>query len=108
MCPSRPKHRSDELPHAGLILILRGSGLILMLPSLLFLRGAIFCPYIFFFRYTEALQLVSEDEEALRLTLYRNRSLVRLKLEEYEGAEADCTLGMKIDIRRHKISVSGS
>ncbi|GMT34769.1 hypothetical protein PFISCL1PPCAC_26066, partial [Pristionchus fissidentatus] len=41
--------------------------------------------------YTEALQLVSSDEAALRLTLYRNRSLVRIKLDEFEGAEADCT-----------------
>ncbi|GMT03836.1 hypothetical protein PENTCL1PPCAC_26010, partial [Pristionchus entomophagus] len=42
-------------------------------------------------KYTEAIQLLSEDETALRLALYKNRSLVRLKLEEYEGAEADCT-----------------
>ncbi|GMR33986.1 hypothetical protein PMAYCL1PPCAC_04181 [Pristionchus mayeri] len=42
-------------------------------------------------KYTEALQLMSEDETKLRLDLYRNRSLARLKLDEYEGAEADCT-----------------
>ena len=44
-------------------------------------------------RYTQALQLTTDEEKTLRATLYRNRSLARLKTEDYEGAEADATKG---------------
>ncbi|TKR96832.1 hypothetical protein L596_010794 [Steinernema carpocapsae] len=45
--------------------------------------------------YTSALQL--DPEPKLRATLYRNRSLARLKLEEYEGCEGDCTKALEFD-----------
>lgn len=41
--------------------------------------------------YTEALLLQPEKE--LKSILYRNRAMTRLKVEDYEGAEADCDKG---------------
>uniref|UniRef100_A0A1I7RKR3 TPR_REGION domain-containing protein n=2 Tax=Bursaphelenchus xylophilus TaxID=6326 RepID=A0A1I7RKR3_BURXY len=45
--------------------------------------------------YTEALQL--QPENALRIVLYRNRAMVRLKIEDYEGAENDCDKVLELD-----------
>uniref|UniRef100_A0A0K0DQY0 TPR_REGION domain-containing protein n=1 Tax=Angiostrongylus cantonensis TaxID=6313 RepID=A0A0K0DQY0_ANGCA len=45
--------------------------------------------------YTDALHLTSDDDKTLRATLYRNRSLSRLKQGDFEGAESDCTKGMR-------------
>ncbi|KAK6014542.1 tetratricopeptide repeat protein, partial [Ostertagia ostertagi] len=47
--------------------------------------------------YTEALQLTNEDDKALRAVLYRNRSLSRLKEEDFEGAESDATKALEYD-----------
>uniref|UniRef100_A0A0N5AQ81 Protein unc-45 homolog B n=1 Tax=Syphacia muris TaxID=451379 RepID=A0A0N5AQ81_9BILA len=44
--------------------------------------------------YTAALQIHPDDE--LKATIYRNRALVRLKLEDYEGCESDATNGTLI------------
>jgi tetratricopeptide (TPR) repeat protein len=41
--------------------------------------------------YTEALQL--QPDKQLKCVLYRNRAMVRLKIEDYEGAETDCDKG---------------
>lgn len=41
--------------------------------------------------YNEALQL--DPDQKLRLILYKNRAQVKLKMEDYEGAEDDCTKG---------------
>jgi hypothetical protein len=50
--------------------------------------------------YNEAFLLLtatngSEDHQSLRLALYKNRALARLRLEDHEGAEADCDRGEK-------------
>ncbi|KAK0423976.1 hypothetical protein QR680_008441 [Steinernema hermaphroditum] len=45
--------------------------------------------------YTAALQLNPEAE--LRATLYKNRSFARLKLEEFEGCEHDCTKALEFN-----------
>jgi tetratricopeptide (TPR) repeat protein len=42
--------------------------------------------------YTNALQLQPEDVK-LKAIIYRNRAMVRLRIEDYEGAESDCTKG---------------
>ncbi|VDK33074.1 unnamed protein product [Anisakis simplex] len=42
-------------------------------------------------QYTSALQLAPEPE--LRATIYRNRALVRLKMDDAEGCESDATNG---------------
>ncbi|KAK5975120.1 Protein unc-45 B [Trichostrongylus colubriformis] len=47
--------------------------------------------------YTEALQLTGEGDKALRALLYRNRSLSRLKQEDFEGAESDATKALEYD-----------
>ncbi|KAK5964585.1 Protein unc-45 B [Trichostrongylus colubriformis] len=47
--------------------------------------------------YTEALQLTGEGDKALRALLYRNRSLSRLKQEDFEGAESDATIALEYD-----------
>ena len=41
--------------------------------------------------YGKALTL--KPNEKLRLTLLKNRAMARLKLEDFEGAEADCDEG---------------
>ncbi|VDO40269.1 unnamed protein product [Haemonchus placei] len=41
--------------------------------------------------YTDALQLTNENDKELRAVLYRNRSLLRLKQNDFEGAESDAT-----------------
>uniref|UniRef100_A0A0N5BDT4 TPR_REGION domain-containing protein n=1 Tax=Strongyloides papillosus TaxID=174720 RepID=A0A0N5BDT4_STREA len=46
--------------------------------------------------YTAGLQVVGEDKK-LRCTLYRNRAMVRFKIDDYEGAEDDCTKALEID-----------
>ena len=46
------------------------------------------------FRYTEALQLVTEDDKQLKAVLHRNRALTRLKRDDFEGAEQDATKGI--------------
>ncbi|VDM62304.1 unnamed protein product [Angiostrongylus costaricensis] len=45
--------------------------------------------------YTDALQLTTNDDKTLRATLYRNRSLSRLKQGDFEGAESDCTKALE-------------
>ncbi|KAL6727889.1 hypothetical protein Aduo_009727 [Ancylostoma duodenale] len=47
--------------------------------------------------YTEALQLTSENDKALRAALYRNRSLTRLKRDDFEGTESDATKALEYD-----------
>jgi tetratricopeptide (TPR) repeat protein len=42
--------------------------------------------------YTKALEL-QPDNNKLRMVLYKNRAMTRLKLEDYEGAEMDCDRG---------------
>lgn len=42
--------------------------------------------------YTTALELEPDGE--LKATLYRNRAIVKLKLEDYEGCETDATRGL--------------
>ncbi|XGW02377.1 hypothetical protein V3C99_014424 [Haemonchus contortus] len=41
--------------------------------------------------YADALQLTEENDEELRAVIYRNRSLLRLKQDDFEGAESDAT-----------------
>lgn len=41
--------------------------------------------------YAKALELASETSE--KVVLYKNRAMARLKLEDFEGAEADCSAG---------------
>lgn len=41
--------------------------------------------------YTQALEL--EPEKKLKATLYRNRAMVRLKMDDFEGCETDATRG---------------
>ncbi|CAJ0571281.1 unnamed protein product, partial [Mesorhabditis spiculigera] len=48
-------------------------------------------------KYTESLQLCTDDDAGLRVTLYRNRSLARLKLDDFEGAELDATKAIEAD-----------
>ncbi|CAJ0956400.1 unnamed protein product, partial [Mesorhabditis belari] len=48
-------------------------------------------------RYTEALQLCTESDKQLRVTLYRNRALARLKNEDFEGAEDDASKAVEAD-----------
>ncbi|KAK6034310.1 tetratricopeptide repeat protein [Cooperia oncophora] len=47
--------------------------------------------------YTEALQLASDSDKSLRALLYRNRSLSRLKQDDFEGAESDATKALEYD-----------
>ncbi|WKY17126.1 hypothetical protein Q1695_001614 [Nippostrongylus brasiliensis] len=47
--------------------------------------------------YTEALQLTSDEDKTLRAVLYRNRSLSRLKQDDFEGAETDATKALEYD-----------
>ncbi|EPB73782.1 tetratricopeptide repeat protein [Ancylostoma ceylanicum] len=47
--------------------------------------------------YTEALQLTSETDKALRAALYRNRALTRLKRDDFEGTESDATKALEYD-----------
>ncbi|VDN34633.1 unnamed protein product [Cylicostephanus goldi] len=47
--------------------------------------------------YTEALQLTSEEDKALRSALYRNRALTRLKRDDFEGTESDATKALEYD-----------
>ncbi|RCN29940.1 tetratricopeptide repeat protein [Ancylostoma caninum] len=47
--------------------------------------------------YTEALQLTSESDKALRAALYRNRALTRLKRDDFEGTESDATKALEYD-----------
>ncbi|XGW05824.1 hypothetical protein V3C99_016297 [Haemonchus contortus] len=47
--------------------------------------------------YTEALQLTNEGDKELRAALYRNRSLSRLKQDDFEGAESDATKAIEYD-----------
>ncbi|RCN35472.1 tetratricopeptide repeat protein [Ancylostoma caninum] len=47
--------------------------------------------------YTEALQLTSENDKALRAALYRNRALTRLKRDDFEGTESDATKALEYD-----------
>ncbi|MFH4983925.1 hypothetical protein AB6A40_010634 [Gnathostoma spinigerum] len=46
--------------------------------------------------YTEAL-LLNPDSRDLKATLYRNRAMVRLKLEDAEGCEQDCTRALEFN-----------
>lgn len=46
-------------------------------------------------RYTEALQLTTDEDKALRPVLYRNRAMARLKRDDFEGAQSDCTKGLQ-------------
>ena len=41
--------------------------------------------------YTKALEL--QPDSKLRLMLYKNRAMSRLKMEDFEGAEMDCDKG---------------
>lgn len=41
--------------------------------------------------YSKALEL--QPENKLKLTLYKNRAMARLKMEDFEGAESDCDKG---------------
>ncbi|XGW02376.1 hypothetical protein V3C99_014424 [Haemonchus contortus] len=41
--------------------------------------------------YADALQLTEENDKELRAVIYRNRSLLRLKQDDFEGAESDAT-----------------
>ncbi|VDO33014.1 unnamed protein product [Brugia timori] len=45
--------------------------------------------------YTEALAL--NPENALKSTIYRNRALVRLRLDDFEGCEMDATQALEFD-----------
>ncbi|KJH40865.1 tetratricopeptide repeat protein [Dictyocaulus viviparus] len=45
--------------------------------------------------YTEALQHTTDDDKALKAVIYRNRSLSRLKQDDFEGAENDCTKALE-------------
>ena len=49
------------------------------------------------FRYTEALQLTTDEDKALRPVLYRNRALARLKRDDFEGAQSDCNKALEFD-----------
>lgn len=42
--------------------------------------------------YTKALEL--NPIESIKSAIYKNRSMVKLKLEDYEGAEYDCVQGI--------------
>ena len=48
-------------------------------------------------RYTEALQLTTGDDKTLRPVLYRNRALARLKRDDFEGAQSDCSKALEYD-----------
>uniref|UniRef100_A0A915Q3F6 Protein unc-45 homolog B n=1 Tax=Setaria digitata TaxID=48799 RepID=A0A915Q3F6_9BILA len=45
--------------------------------------------------YTEALEL--EPEKKLKSIIYRNRAMVRLKMDDFEGCEMDATRALEID-----------
>uniref|UniRef100_A0AC34R7E1 UNC-45/Cro1/She4 central domain-containing protein n=1 Tax=Panagrolaimus sp. JU765 TaxID=591449 RepID=A0AC34R7E1_9BILA len=45
--------------------------------------------------YNEALQL--DPDQKLRLILYKNRAQVKLKMEDYEGAEDDCSKVLEVN-----------
>ncbi|VDM10517.1 unnamed protein product [Wuchereria bancrofti] len=45
--------------------------------------------------YTEALAL--NPEKALKSTIYRNRAMVRLRLDDFEGCEMDATQALEFD-----------
>ncbi|CCD69153.1 UNC-45/Cro1/She4 central domain-containing protein [Caenorhabditis elegans] len=47
--------------------------------------------------YTEALQLTTDEDKALRPVLYRNRAMARLKRDDFEGAQSDCTKALEFD-----------
>ncbi|CAI2349049.1 unnamed protein product [Caenorhabditis sp. 36 PRJEB53466] len=47
--------------------------------------------------YTEALQMTTDNDKVIRPVLYRNRALARLKREDYEGAQTDCTKALEFD-----------
>ncbi|EGT47902.1 hypothetical protein CAEBREN_14621 [Caenorhabditis brenneri] len=47
--------------------------------------------------YTEALQLTTGDDKTLRPVLYRNRALARLKRDDFEGAQSDCSKALEYD-----------
>ncbi|CAB3403390.1 unnamed protein product [Caenorhabditis bovis] len=47
--------------------------------------------------YTEALQLTTDDDKSLRPVLYRNRALARLKRDDFEGAQSDCTRALEFN-----------
>ncbi|VDN17838.1 unnamed protein product [Gongylonema pulchrum] len=40
-------------------------------------------------RYTEALEL--DPQKSLKATIYRNRAMVRLKMDDFEGCEYDAS-----------------
>ncbi|KAH7728119.1 UNC-4 protein5 protein [Aphelenchoides avenae] len=46
-------------------------------------------------KYTDALQLAPDNK--LKAILHRNRAMVRLNIEDYEGAEDDCDKALEID-----------
>ncbi|CEF60967.1 Armadillo-like helical domain and Tetratricopeptide-like helical domain and Tetratricopeptide repeat-containing domain and Tetratricopeptide TPR2 repeat and Armadillo-type fold domain and Tetratricopeptide repeat and UNC-45/Ring assembly protein 3 family-containing protein [Strongyloides ratti] len=46
--------------------------------------------------YTSGLQIIGDDKK-LKCTLYRNRAMVRFKIDDFEGAEDDCTKALEID-----------
>lgn len=43
--------------------------------------------------YTQALELHA-DSAKLNAVIYKNRAMSRLKIEDFEGAELDCTKGI--------------
>lgn len=45
-------------------------------------------------KYTDALQLAPDNK--LKAILHRNRAMVRLNIEDYEGAEDDCDKGVSV------------
>lgn len=45
--------------------------------------------------YTKALEHQADDK--LRLVLYKNRAMARLKVEDFEGAESDCDKALEIN-----------
>lgn len=47
--------------------------------------------------YTEALSL--NPDKKLKSTIYRNRAMVRLRMDDFEGCEMDATQGIEFDNR---------
>uniref|UniRef100_A0AC35UAV9 TPR_REGION domain-containing protein n=1 Tax=Rhabditophanes sp. KR3021 TaxID=114890 RepID=A0AC35UAV9_9BILA len=47
--------------------------------------------------YTEAIQAVGDEDKVLRAVLYRNRAMVKFRIDDFEGAESDCTKTLELD-----------
>ncbi|CAI4222179.1 unnamed protein product [Auanema sp. JU1783] len=48
-------------------------------------------------KYTDALTLTTESDASLKAVLHRNRALARLKIDDFEGVDADCTKALEFD-----------